>query len=144
MRASLFGTLLALGICLLAGAGGGRDDNPKKLTDEQISKLLVGKWLVDLDEGKGVKIKGSTTYKKDGTVDAEATIELGDKSIKMVLAGTWKVKDGVIISTVTKTNNPEIVKEGLTTKDKVVSIDDKSLKYTSEDGKERTDKRAKE
>jgi hypothetical protein len=138
------GMLLAFGMCLLVGAANGRDDTPKKLTDEQISKLLVGKWLVDLEEGNGVKIKGSTTYKKDGAVDAEATIQLGDKTIKMNVSGTWKVKDGTIISTVTKTSNPDIIKEGLITKDKVVSIDDKSLKYTSEDGKEREEKRAKD
>jgi hypothetical protein len=121
------------------------EDPPKKQTDEEINKLLVGKWIIDEGDGqKEPKIKGSVTYKKDGTVDLEATLDIAKDSFKIALSGTWKVKDGAIIATVTKTSNPDLVKEGVVSKDKVVSVTDKELKYTDELGKEKSHKRMKD
>jgi hypothetical protein len=129
----------------LIGSVSAREDPPKKQTDEEISKLLVGKWIVDEGDGKTEpKIKGSMNYKKDGTVDAEATIEAGQTTLKITLSGTWKVKDGVLIATVTKTSAPDVIKEGLVSKDTVISIDDKVLKYKEMSGKEKSQKRMKE
>jgi hypothetical protein len=79
----------------------------------------------------------------DGTLDAEAVIGEGDKSFKVVLSGTWKVSEGVIIGTVTKTNVPDLIVEGFVTKDQVVSLDDKLLTYKTENGKENSRKRIK-
>jgi hypothetical protein len=120
-------------------------EEPKKLTDEEITKRIVGKWAVDEGDGKAEpKIKGTMTYKKDGKVDAEATIEVGKNSVKVSLSGTWKVSDGVITSTVTKTNVPDLIKEGFVSKDKVISINDKEYKYKDEKDNEKTQKRVKD
>jgi hypothetical protein len=64
--------------------------------------------------------------------------------LKIAVSGTWKVSDGVIIATVTKTNVPELIKEGIVTKDRVLSLDEKLLKLEAEDGKEQVRKRVKE
>ncbi|HEV3437325.1 MAG TPA: hypothetical protein VG122_08200, partial [Gemmata sp.] len=76
--------------------------------------------------------------------DAEATIEAGQNTLKITVSGTWKVKDGVIIATVTKTSAPELIKEGLVSKDTVISIDDKVFKYKDMGGKEKSQKRMKD
>ena len=48
----------------------GLEDPPKKLTDAEITKLLVGIWAVEEEGGNGFKIKGTDHYKKDGTIVA--------------------------------------------------------------------------
>jgi len=129
----------------LAGWASAREDQPKKQTDEDINKLLVGKWIIDEGDGeKEPKIKGSVTYKKDNKVELEATLDFGKDSLKIFLEGTWKVKDGVIIATVTKTSHPELIKEGHVSKDKLISVTDKELKYKDEMGKEKLHKRMKD
>jgi len=54
------------------------------------------------------------------------------------------VKDGMVIETVKKSNQPMIVPEGKESKDKVISIDDKVYKLKDEMDKERTVKRIKD
>jgi len=146
MKVKSFGVLVLFTSFTITGPAFGHEDKANKQTDEEITKLLVGKWTVD--EGDGVKepkIKGTMNYKKDGTVDAEATIDAGKQTFKISLSGTWKVKEGVLISTVTKTNAPELIKEGHVSKDTVVSIDDKEFKYKEEKSEKlKVEKRMKE
>jgi hypothetical protein len=118
-------------------------DDAKKLTDEQITKLLLGKWAIEEDE-MGVKVKGTQNYMKEGKFEAEATIEAGKQTFKLTLSGTWKVKDGSVIETITKSSNPDAIPEGKESKDKVISIDDKTYKFKDEKDKERTVKRLKD
>ncbi len=134
--------LLAFG--MLPSSAIGREDPPKKLTDEQISKLLVGKWAAEEGGEKGPKVKGTTYYKKDGTYEAEGKITNGEKSLSITFSGTWKVVDGMIVGRMTKSYIPELLKEGKVYKDQVLSIDDKILKFKTEDGKESVRKRIKE
>jgi hypothetical protein len=59
MRLSLFGMLCFVAAFALAGRTNAVEDPPKKQTDEEITKLLVGKWIVDEGDGqKEPKIKG--------------------------------------------------------------------------------------
>jgi hypothetical protein len=135
--------LLAAGA--VTGWANGHDDPPKKLTDAEISKLLVGKWSIEEGGDKGPKIKGTENYKKDGIVEAEATVDDGKNApLKISLSGTWKVMDGVIVTKVTKSNVPDLIPEGHVSKDTVISIDDKEIKYKSEGGQEKTHKRLKD
>jgi hypothetical protein len=62
----------------------------------------------------------------------------------VAISGTWKVADGVVTETVTKSNVPDLIKEGLVSKDKVISVDDKEYKYKDEMGKEKSHKRKKD
>ena len=105
----------------------------KVARDEEITKLLVGKWAIE---------EGTQIYNKDGTFEAVVTLE-GGKGIEITVSGTWKVKEGVLIETITKSSSP-IFKEGRESKDTVISIDEKVLKFKDEMGKERTAKRINE
>src|SRR5262249_5798815 len=123
-------------VCVLWGLSGtAGDKKPPKQTDEEIVKLLVGKWSAEGTNDKGVKYKGTNHYKKDGTVTAQGTIEIADKSIEILVSGTWKVDKGVLIETVEK-SEPPILKKGQVSKDLVLSIDDKVLKLKTEKGTE--------
>ncbi|MBA4190731.1 MAG: hypothetical protein C0467_22325 [Planctomycetaceae bacterium] len=122
----------------------GADDAPKKLDDAEITKHLVGKWAVDEVGDHGLKVRGTAHFKKDGTFEAEATIGDGEKPVKLSLSGTWKVSDGVIVSTVTKSSSPAIVAQGRVTKNHVISIGERTIKHKSEMGKECIRTRIKE
>jgi hypothetical protein len=144
MSSKLALTLFLFASVTVAGSVSGRDDPQKKPSDSEIKKLLIGKWGVDENEN-GVKIKGVENYKDDGTIEAEATIDDGkNPPLKIVLSGTWKLMDGVIVSTVTKTNVPKVIPEGFVSKDTVLKISDKELTVKSEMGKEKTQKRVSE
>lgn len=145
MRIRLSGVVVFFVAMTVTGWVSAREDPPKKQTDEEITKLLIGKWVIDEGDGKKEpKVKGVVHYKKDGTVEAEGTVEFGDNSLKISITGTWKVSEGVVTETVTKTNVPDVIKEGLVSKDKVISIDDKTYKYKDDAGKEKTHKRMKD
>jgi hypothetical protein len=141
MNRRLFGVLalLAFSTAVVSSSASAREDK-KKQTDEEITKLLVGTWIVDETEGTA-KIKGKIVYKKDGTEEADVTIEAGGKTIKLTVSATWKVKDGLLIEKVTKRNNQDIIKEDTESKDTVISIDKKEYKFKDEQGKERSYKR---
>lgn len=126
-------------LCILVGLGGCSgvgEGASKELTDSEISKMLIGEWAAEGDNMSGVN-----HYQKDGTLKATGTISVNGSSIDISLLGSWKVSNGTIIATVTETNVPQIIREGHTSKDKVIAIDDKRLVYVTEDGKESTRKR---
>lgn len=144
MRTWVVGAIILSVSLALSGWAKGHAGTPKKLPDAEISKLLTGKWAVEYDDGNGPKVKGLNHYKKDGTLDATGTVTVGEKSLEIAISGTWKVLDGTIIATVTKTNVPELIKEGHISKDQVLLIDEKLLKFKGENGKERVHKRVNE
>jgi hypothetical protein len=143
MRTSIVGVITLLTIGAMADWASSRDDPPKKQTDEEITKLLIGKWTSELSEN-GVTIKSTTVYKKDGKMEFTATLTVQDKTIPISLEATWKVSKGMLLATVTKTNVPEMMKEGHMEKDQVLSVDEKAFRYKSEKGKERVQTRTKE
>lgn len=118
-------------------------DEPKTLTDAEIKRLLVGKWFEEIDD-EGVKAKATSHYKKDGTFATDGTFDDGKKSLRIGASGTWKVSDGAIIRTVTKTSVPELINVGHVGKDQVLSIDDKVLKCKWENGRENMSTRVQE
>ena len=144
MRTRVVGLLLLLALGAWVDGVAGRGDPPKGLTDAEISRRLVGKWAAEEGVEGGPKVRGTTRYKDDGTLEAEGTVEAGGKSLTIRLSGTWKVADGMIIATVTKTSAPDLLPEGHVSKDRVLSIDEKALRYKTETGKESVRRRVKE
>jgi uncharacterized protein (TIGR03066 family) len=131
---------LCLGLLFAFALPAGAAD--KKPSDDEITKLLPGKWTHEEDE-MGVKVKVVTTYKKDGTFAGTADIDAKGKTLTIKVSGTWKVKNGVIEEEIQKSDS-NFVPKGKTSKDTVLAISETSLKLKSEEGKEVTAKRAKE
>jgi hypothetical protein len=111
-----------------------------KPSDADIRRLIVGKWAQEIKSDNGVTVKGTTTYKSDGTFTADATFSVGGQDIRITLEGTWKVADGVIAETIQKSSFPG-VPSGQTSKDHVLSISQKSLERKDEQGKRTTQTR---
>jgi hypothetical protein len=110
--------------CGMAGLSLG--DEPKKLSDEEITKLMVGKWE-NTDRFNGITIRTVENFKKDGTLEREDTINGKDK---MVVKATWEVKDGTLTVVVVE----GFPGKGTTVKGKVASIDEKSQVVEMEAG----------
>lgn len=136
MRPFAFAAALVVAFTLSARA------EDKKPTDDEIKKLLPGKWSYEEDM-MGVKVVASSTFKKDGTFEGEANIDAKGKEIKIKVSGSWEVKDGKLIETIKKSDSP-FAKEGKMSTDTILAIDEKSYKFKSESGREVTVKRVKE
>lgn len=128
--------LLCTSALLLAAVihGEAVGDAGKKLTDAEISKRLVGRWK---DERKvnDLELKGLDEFKKDGTFKSQGTFTKGDRSLKVTVTGTWKIKDGVLVEVI-ETCDPPALKKGQESKDQVLSISDKEVKLKNEGGEE--------
>lgn len=127
---------------VLTGAASGREDS-KKLPDEQINKLLVGNWTFN-ESNKDIKITGKQEFAKDGKFKAEATIAKGQETTTITISGTWTVKDGNVIETIAKSSLPDFVKAGTKITNTVISLDDSTYKFKSDQNVERTLKRVKD
>ena len=102
--------------------------------EAQGDKYVVGKWAQEIKTEQGLTIKGTTSYKQDGTFAGDATLSLGGQNIRIAIEGTWKVADGVIAETIEKSNF-QGVPQGHVSKDTVLSISQKTLERKDEQGK---------
>lgn len=118
------------------------DEPQKKLTDEEITKLLVGKWYSERTVG-GTEIKATDTYRKDGTSSGEAVFTRQGRAAKVSITATWKVVDGTLVETIESTD-PPVPTKGRVSKDRIVSVTDKELRIETPDGKEVVKKRVEE
>jgi len=105
-------------------------EKTKKLSDGEITRLLVGKWVAYRD-----KFKLTFEVKKDGTYQQE-WLDPKCQDNKAAFSGKWKVANGKIAITVTQVDAPGVfnVKVG----DKVpkmiiISINKKTLNAFDED-----------
>jgi hypothetical protein len=126
---SVVAVLLALTTAVVAA-----DPQQGKPSDAEIKRLIVGKWAQEIDGDNGIKVKGTTTYRRDGTFTGEAAFSVAGQTIRIALEGTWKVQDGVISETVEKSNSPAVSK-GQVQKDHVLSISQRTLERKDEQGK---------
>ena len=73
-------------------------DNQNKQSDAEICKEILGTWVSGNSKEGGV-----ITF----TLNGHFTSSITNKYTNWVSEGTWKIKDGTIISTVKKTSSPD-------------------------------------
>lgn len=121
-------------------------DEPKdkKPTDDDITRLLVGKW-----EGVSEDAEGTIEYRKDGTYAAAGKVRAGsDKEVEVRVEGKWSVKDGEVTMEITKSSHPGLAPPGAKPTELVIAIGDKAMRVKSRldkgKDKERERKRIKD
>ena len=119
-----------------AGLGLAADDGPTpvKLADDEIAKLLLGRWE------NGTRIAGMTfhtleTFHKDGTFE-RVDVNSGQTT---AYKGKWELKQGVLA--IEPTDGPY---KGIKVKGTITAIDEKTQKMTMQGGAELTKTRPKE
>ena len=104
--------------------------------DEDLAKLIVGKWKHIMDTPFAqVKGEAITEYKADGTFSASAQLIIRVERIRSSRAeGIWSVKGNLLTWTVKTTTDPDIMVVGETYKDEILEIDAKHIKYKDDEG----------
>lgn len=108
------------GLCIAA------DDKPVpvKLSDEEITKLMLGTWE-NSEKIVGMKFHTKETFHKDGTFDRTDTN--GGRAVSY--KGKWELNKGIL--SITPTDGPH---KGTRVNGTITAIDDKTTKMEMEGG----------
>lgn len=138
---SLFSLLVALHLGLVPSAAQESAPAAPEVAKQKFSKeKLLGKWLYSGKVGE-TSIVGVTEFRKDGTIVAKGKMTTDGETQEVTIEGTWEIKGDVLIETVTKTSNQDVVPNGTVSKDKILSISDTEFVYEDQDGEKTTEKR---
>ena len=85
-----------------AAADGSPSDKP---SDETIRSQIPGAWISQ-ETLDGQPTMLTVEYRSDGTFGASVRMTEGSYSIKLVLTGTWRVHNGILISHTEATGAP--------------------------------------
>ncbi len=107
---------------------------PVKLSDEEVTKLLLGTWE-NSSKLQGMTFHTKETFHKDGTFDRVDTNSGQPVSYK----GKWELKKGVL--SITPSDGPY---KGIKVNGTITAIDDKTTKMEMEGGALITKTRVKE
>ena len=97
-------------------------------SDADIRQKVVGTWTVGMQSAGGISIKGTVTIASDGGFVSSMTIVGHDSKQEVSYEGTWQVKGGALIETVTKSDS-KMTPVGVVTRDRIISVDEYQLVY---------------
>lgn len=100
-------------------------------SDPAIREKLIGTWIIDRAVGER-SVLGEATLNADGTFAFHAILTDQGTNQPFSLSGSWVVRDGYLIETVTNHTNPERI--GNVTRDVVLRVDDSAFQYRTESG----------
>ena len=132
---------MALTVVVACTASAPAGDPPRQ-SDAEIRKLAVGKWYQEEALPNGIKAKGTTTYKQDGTFEGSATAEFQGQTVRVRVSGTWTVENGMLTETIKESDPATMPKDKST--DKILSISKTQLKRKNDKGKVIEQKRLKD
>ena len=112
------------------------------LTDDEIRQKIVGTWLVNNHFSNGNSLMVTERILSNNSVATKATFTIGEHKEELEYNATWRVKDGYLIETVTKSNSKQ-VPLGKITRDKVITLNDNVYVCQTESGKTITEQRSK-
>jgi hypothetical protein len=115
-------------------AGGNASDKP---SDETIRSQIPGAWISQ-ETLDGQPTTLAVEYRSDGTFGASARVSKGRYSIKLVLTGTWRVHNGVLISHTEATGAPPRVAAY-----EIIAVNESMLVLRDRDGSIVVKRRAK-
>jgi hypothetical protein len=95
--------------------------------DSKFEKAILGKWL-KVSPNSSVKFVGTFEFFKNKTfgVNGKMTLINSGKSIKVIMKGEWKIKDGFIEEKVNQSTLPFSTK---ISKDEIISITKEKFVY---------------
>jgi len=106
--------------------------------DSEAAKLLRGSWAVPVEQYGGVIKDGGYTFQANGDFTSFTLLPGHRQDLRVDVEGRWSIKDGILIETITKSSQPDIVRPGLTTRDTLLSVTEKEYRFREEDGKIRS------
>jgi hypothetical protein len=123
----------ALVLAFVAAEGSASD----KPSDETIRSQIPGAWISqEMLDGQPTTL--AVEYRSDGTFGASARVTKGRYSIKLVLTGTWRVHNGILIRHTQATGAPPRVAAY-----EVIAVNESMLVLRDRDGSIVVKRRAK-
>jgi hypothetical protein len=111
-------------------------------TNPDIEKQVVGKWFQELSI-RGFDVKATTTYHPDGKFSGEGVLTKGERTVNMVVTGSWKLEGSRLIEKVS-TCTPPLIRRGREAATEDIEVNDKALRFINEQGEEMTKTRVTE
>jgi len=105
----------------------------QQLTDDEIRQSVIGSWMVDTRLTNGPSIEGEVVIISDGSFVSKATLIVGEKRQKDGYEGTWQVKNGFLIETITNSES-KFHLVGKITRDIIIHVDKLEMSYQTESG----------
>lgn len=102
--------------------------NTRSTDDLSLEQRLQHTWSYR-ESSPDVMVEGETTYLPDGVMNLHGHYRYKETTGAIIGSGTWHVKNGYLYFTVTKSNVARMIPNGFTSADKLVSVDDKELKF---------------
>ena len=104
-------------------------------THEQLNQQLTGKWGVSTVI-EGINTYSTTEFKKDRTVLFDLTLSGSDGAYKFKSQGKWTIQGNTVHVDITFSDSPEYLQVGDKLEYHIKHIDEKTLKYTDDQGSE--------
>jgi hypothetical protein len=108
--------------------------------DAELTRNLIGTWNAPAGSFKprstNIVKSNEKVFMADGTFTELTIVQTKDQEVQIRSSGTWKIDTGVLIETVTKSNQEKLVPTPYTTKQIIIEITDKELHYHAESNKE--------
>lgn len=99
--------------------------------DSDLTKALVGTWIVN-KKSATAEVNGEVTLHSNGKFSVVAKIRINGIERPMSYSGKWSVQNGFLIEKITKHSIPE--RNGRSTKDQVVEVNDQIFTYRTQHG----------
>jgi len=106
--------------------------------DAEVSRLLVGSWVVPREQYTATSKDGGFTFISDGTFSSYGVFHVRDQDIRIEVEGKWSIKDGVLIEELTKSSQPQMAPVGTLTRDTLLAVTDKEYRFRTDRGVEHT------
>lgn len=94
-----------------------------------LAKSIVGSWYATGSLLNGAGLEKQTTYNANGTLAVHITLNHNGDITTIDFSGTWLIMDGMLVSTITSSNRPEMAPIGTKEANKIVSITAYDLTY---------------
>ena len=118
---------LMLQVCFVATSVNSQGD--KKLSDDDIAKLLVGKWRFESGPADP-PLKITITFAMDKTASLEMeSVDANKVRHEIKASATWKIDKGNLVTTITKATDPKGV--GKMERSKLESVTEASFKMVA-------------
>ena len=102
------------------------------MSDADIQQKLAGTWIKEMNLNDGVQVRSVTVFRPDGSYTGKGTIVGSNETQWASEAGTFLVRGGVLILTLTKHSSTN-ARLPVVTRDRIVRLTDRELVMKSEE-----------
>ena len=97
--------------------------------DAELTRALPGRWRTMRMATQDAFQNTTYTLHPDGRANWDGYVKIKGVRLDLILSGTWRVANGVLVSRIESTNEPRVVGQGLVTSAELLAVTDKEMVY---------------